>query len=341
MLVGAGTAIDDTSAAPTWRLSAPLAAERLVLWRQTLGDGPAAVAAARLRSGCARIATLAAAVRLQARLAGRDQPTVADMSSALTDGDPGLGTLAVPVRDRVEDTAVVFTVAVRRELELLDLRCRQREQLDHGLGPSFAARGPQGVRALLVGAPGTGKTLAASWLATRLGQPLYRVDLAAVASKYIGETEQNLGRLLDSAEAADVMLLFDEADALFANRTEVRDASDRHANGVVNYLLARLESHAGIVLLTANSRARFDAAFARRLDAVIEIPLPGPEERRALWRTHLGNAHALTPAEFNRLAATADLAGGHIRNVVLTAALIARAAGHPVHWADIIAALTS
>ncbi len=183
--------------------------------------------------------------------------------------------------------------------------------------------------------------MAASWLATRLGQPLYRVDLAAIASKYIGETEQNLGHLLDVAEAADVILLFDEADSLFANRTEVRDASDRHANAVVNYLLARLEGHAGIVLLTANSRARFDAAFARRLDAVIEIPLPGPEERRSLWRSHLGTSHHISSSDLNRLAAAVDLAGGHIRNVILTAALIARHEQRLIAWDDIFAGLVS
>lgn len=341
LLVGKATLIEGATAAPTWRLIQPDADERRGLWRTALGAGPAAETAARLRSGSARIANLALAIRGAARLAGRDQPEPADVAAALADHDPGLGSLATPVRDQVDDAAVVFPPAVRRELDLLELRCRQREQLESGLGASFVARSAQGVRALLVGAPGTGKTLAGSWLATRLGQPLYRVDLAAVASKYIGETEQNLGRLLDTAEAADVILLFDEADALFANRTEVRDASDRHANGVVNYLLSRLEGHAGIVLLTANSRARFDAAFARRLDAVIEIPLPGPGERRALWRSHLGDGHGLSANDLNRLAAAADLAGGHIRNAVLTAALIARADERPIGWNDVIAALAS
>ena len=139
------------------------------------------------------------------------------------------------------------------------------------------------MRALLVGPSGTGKTLAAGWLATRLGLPLYRVDLASVTSKYIGETEKNLAQLFARAEHAEGVLLFDEADSLFGKRTDVKEANDRFANAQTNYLLQRIESFDGIAILTSNSRARFDSAFTRRLDAVIEFPPPGPEERRALW----------------------------------------------------------
>src|SRR5262249_57421353 len=114
--------------------------------------------------------------------------------------------------------------------------------------------------------------------------PLYRVDLASVTSKYIGETEKNLAQLLARAEQAEVVLLFDEADSLFGKRTDVNEANDRFANAQTNYLLQRIESFDGITLLTSNSRGRFDTAFSRRLDLVIEFPLPGPEERRALWQ---------------------------------------------------------
>ena len=171
---------------------------------------------------------------------------------------------------------------------------------------SASRRGPATGRAcaaLFVGPSGTGKTLAAGWLATRLGMPLYRVDLAAVTSKYIGETEKNLAQLLARAEQAEVVLLFDEADSLFGKRTDVKDSNDRFANAQTNYLLQRIETFDGIALLTSNSRARFDAAFTRRLDAILDFPLPGPEERRALWRSHLGDGHRLPPAELNQLAA--------------------------------------
>src|SRR5207302_11471594 len=145
------------------------------------------------------------------------------------------------------------------------------------------ARYRPGVRALFLGPSGTGKTLAAGWLATQLGLPLFRVDLASITSKYIGETEKNLSQLLARAEHAEVVLLFDEADSLFGKRTDVKDSNDRFANAQTNYLLQRIETFDGIALLTSNSRSRFDAAFSRRLDLIIEFPMPGPEERRAAW----------------------------------------------------------
>jgi SpoVK/Ycf46/Vps4 family AAA+-type ATPase len=183
---------------------------------------------------------------------------------------------------------------------------------------------------------GTGKTLAAGWLATQLGLPLYRVDLAAVTSKYIGETEKNLAQLLARAEQAEVILLFDEADSLFGKRTDVKEANDRFANAQTNYLLQRIETFDGITLLTSNNRTRFDAAFSRRLDLIVEFPAPGPEERRALWLSHLGDAHTLTPRQINQLAVGADFTGGHIRNVVLTAAALARSADRKIEYADVL-----
>jgi SpoVK/Ycf46/Vps4 family AAA+-type ATPase len=223
-----------------------------------------------------------------------------------------------------------------RELELLLLRCRVRDSLADGLGLSAATRYHPGVRALFVGASGTGKTLAAGWLATRLGLPLYRVDLASVTSKYIGETEKNLAQLLARAEHAEVVLLFDEADSLFGKRTDVRDSNDRFANQQTNYLLQRIESFEGITLLTSNGRARFDSAFSRRLDLVIEFPLPGAEERRGLWLSHLGTSHTLTNAELNQIAARVDFSGGHIRNAVLTASAMATAAERRITCDDVI-----
>jgi SpoVK/Ycf46/Vps4 family AAA+-type ATPase len=183
--------------------------------------------------------------------------------------------------------------------------------------------------------------LAAGWLATLLGLPLYRVDLASVTSKYIGETEKNLAQLFAQAERSDVVLLFDEADSLFGKRTEIKDSNDRFANAQTNYVLQRIESYDGIVLLTSNSRSRFDGAFSRRLDMIIEFPAPGPEERRGLWVAHLGVEHRLTAYELNRLAATVDLAGGHIRNVVLTAAVVAQDAGRSIGFADLVVGLVA
>ena len=160
-----------------------------------------------------------------------------------------------------------------------------------------------------------------------------------MTSKYIGETEKNLAELFARAEHAEVVLLFDEADSLFGKRTDVKDSNDRFANQQTNYLLQRIESFDGIALLTSNSRSRFDAAFTRRLDAIIEFPLPRPEERRALWLAHLGEHHRLDVGEINRIAASCDLAGGHIRSAVLAAAALAGVRGDAVGYEDVVVAV--
>ena len=208
------------------------------------------------------------------------------------------------------------------------------------MGVTLKSRYQMGVKALFTGPSGTGKTLAAGWLATHLAMPLYRVDLASVTSKYIGETEKNLSQLLGRAEQEDVVLLFDEADSLFGKRTDVKDSNDRFANAQTNYLLQRIESYSGVVILTSNSKARFDPSFTRRLDMMIDFPLPSPEERRAIWLNHLGSFHTLSKGNINQLSVQCDLSGGHIRNVALTAAVIAKHDKRKISMEDVITALT-
>jgi len=324
-----------------WSLPVPARDERETLWAGYLQDPAlAATLAAAHRQGAGRIARLARLAGQLAEVDGLAEPAREHVYGAAWQAEEGgLGALAQPLPGVIPPEALVLPAHCRQELELLLARCRQREELARGLGVTLTAGYRCGVRALLVGPSGTGKTLAAGWLASRLELPLYRVDLAAVSSKYIGETEKNLALLLARAEHADVVLLFDEADSLFGKRTDIRDANDRYANQQTNYLLQRIETYDGIVLLTSNSRARFDSAFSRRLDVILEFPLPGPEERRALWRRHLGEAHGLATAEFNRLAALSDLGGGHIRNAVLSAAVLARGAGRSIAYADLLAGL--
>jgi SpoVK/Ycf46/Vps4 family AAA+-type ATPase len=248
--------------------------------------------------------------------------------------------LALALPEPVPDEALVLGAATAAELQRALQRCAQREQLHTGLGHAARTRASDGVRLLFTGASGTGKSLAAQWLASRLGLPVQRVDLAATMSKWIGETEKNLSALLARAEHADVVLLFDEADALFGKRTEVANGNDRFANAQTNFLLQRIESHSGIIVLTSNSRTRFDPAFVRRLDAIIDFPPPDAQARRGLWAAHLGEAgHALDPADLNRLAAGADLPGGHIRNAVLAAQAHARASAQPLAFHDLVSAL--
>ena len=319
----------DGEPAAEWAVPLPLPAERAALWSARLPADAAQRLGQRHRHSAAQIEQLARTARHHVRLAaGAAQPpgsaeaalTEAQVHHATRQGTPGgLGSLAQWLPDGVPDDALVVSPTLRSALVALRGRCERRDGLADPLGPAARTRYRPGVRALLVGASGTGKTLAVGWLASQLGLPLYRVDLASVASKYIGETEKNLAQLFARAEHAEVVLLFDEADSLFGKRTEVKDANDRFANQQTNYLLQRIECFDGIALLTSNSRARFDAAFTRRLDAIIEFPAPGPEERRALWLAHLGTHHRLNDGQINRIAAACDLAGGHIRNATFAA----------------------
>jgi ATPase family associated with various cellular activities (AAA) len=322
----------------SWRVPLPLPHERVVLWQAHLPPDAAEQIGRAHRQAPAHIAHLARAARHQARLAGDEVIEERHVKLAARQGAAGeLGTLAQLLPDDVADEALVMAPELRAAVDALRQRCLLRECLADRLGPSSRTRYRPGVKALLVGASGTGKTLAVAWLACRLGLPLYRVDLASVASKYIGETEKNLAQLFARAEHAEVVLLFDEADSLFGKRTDVKDANDRFANQQTNYLLQRIETFDGIAVLTSNSRARFDSAFTRRLDAIIEFPAPGPQERRALWLAHLGGAHRLDVAQVNRIAASCDLAGGHIRNATLASA--ATAGPQPIGYEGLCAAI--
>jgi hypothetical protein len=334
-----GTIDHDGIAAPSWQLKVPDATERAALWQASIGSSELAVnLGAEHRHGAGRIAQLGRAAHHIAQLDGAPRIERRHVRAAgWTSEGAGLRGLAEPIEDDVPDHGLVTTAPLRRDLELLVLRCRHRDGQLGDLGPAMRARHRPGVRALFVGPSGTGKTFAASWLASRLCAPLYRVDLAAVTSKYIGETEKNLAQLLAQAEHEEIVLLFDEADSMFGKRTDVKDANDRFANAQTNFLLQRIEAFDGIVILTSNSRSRIDAAFTRRIDAVIEFPPPGPEERRALWQVHLGDGHALDAPSINRLAAVCDLAGGHVRNAVLCASLLARRAGRRIGLPDVVA----
>ena len=326
-----------------WEIPVPPRDERRALWQSYLDD---AALAAELADdhvhGSGRIRQLARLARREASMNNRETPNRDDvMQASWTTEEGNLGSLVQAVTSRIPDEALVLPKTTRDDLRQLLQRCQTREDLDDNLGITLRARYQIGVRALLVGPSGTGKTLVASWVATRLGLPLYRVDIASVVSKYIGETEKNLAALLAKAEQTEIVLLFDEADSLFGKRTEIKDANDRHANSQTNYLLQRIETYRGIVILTSNSRGRFDSAFTRRLDKVIEFALPAPEERRALWQSHLGDGHELSRKELNRLALGSDLAGGHIRNAVLAAAVQAKSNRRRIVFDDIILGLES
>lgn len=205
----------------------------------------------------------------------------------------------------------------------LERRCCHRERLLAQLGPAFGTSQNRGVRALFTGSSGTGKTLAARILAAELGMDIYRIDLAAVVNKYIGETEKNLHRVLTEAEALDVILLLDEGDALLGNRTEVRSANDRYANLETDYLLQRLEQYQGIVFITTNTAENIDGSFQRRMDVVVNFVAPQAEERWQIWQFHLPQTHQVTTAYLEEVAIRCEMTGGQIRNAALHATLLA------------------
>lgn len=188
-----------------------------------------------------------------------------------------------------------------------------------------------GCRALFYGPPGTGKTLTASLLGKATGREVYKVDLSMVVSKYIGETEKNLATLFDKAEHKDWILFFDEADALFGKRTQVRDAHDRYANQEVSFLLQRVETYDGLVILASNLATNVDEAFARRFEQLVHFPVPRQGERRLLWQKGVPAAASLEAGvDLNQLAGRHELSGGMIMNAIRHACLRAIARGEDV-----------
>jgi SpoVK/Ycf46/Vps4 family AAA+-type ATPase len=194
-----------------------------------------------------------------------------------------------------------------------------------------------GVTALFTGESGTGKTLAAEVLAASLDLDLYRIDLASVVSKYIGETEKNLKRVFDAADSSGAVLLFDEADAIFGKRSEVRDSHDRYANLEISYLLQRMETYRGLAILTTNLKSALDKAFMRRLRFVVPFPFPDAAARARIWRLMFPPKVPVSNLDCERLARM-QLSGGNIRTIALGAAFLAASAGEPVSMAHAITA---
>jgi hypothetical protein len=188
-----------------------------------------------------------------------------------------------------------------------------------------------GYKSLFYGPPGTGKTLTASLLGKITGKDVYRIDLSMVVSKFIGETEKNLGKVFDMAEHRNWILFFDEADALFGKRTSTSSSNDRYANQEVAYLLQRVEDYDGLIILASNLKSNIDEAFARRFQSMIHFPLPGEEERLKLWQNAFnGSVELADDVDFKALAHKHAMAGGSIVNVLLYCVLVQRQSGQPV-----------
>ena len=245
-----------------------------------------------------------------------------------------MGNLAQRVQPRFQPEELVLPVEQSRQFNDI-LHAMRSLTLVHYHWGTARAWNESGLSVLFCGTPGTGKTMAAEALGNALGLPMYRIDLSQVVNKYIGETEKNLRRIFDAAELSDCILFFDEADALFGKRTEVRDAHDRFANIEISYLLERMERFKGLAILATNRRKDLDEAFMRRLRYVIEFPVPGIEERLRIWQQVFPAAVDTSELDMRFLARQFQLSGGHIRSIAFNACLRAADSSRPERQARV------
>lgn len=322
------------------RIEKPARAEQHRLWQQALG--PAAERARTAAEG------VAAQFRLSAREIARIGREIAHSAGpGAIDGllwrscrqleRTRLEGLAQPIDSRAGWDDLVLPSAQTARLRDIAAHARHRLTVYERWG--FAAKSARGLglSVLFAGESGTGKTMAAEVLAGELQLELFRIDLSAVVSKYIGETEKNLARVFDAAEDSGAVLLFDEADALFGKRTEVKDSHDRYANIEVSYLLQRMEAYRGLAILTSNQKAALDLAFQRRLRFVVHFPFPDAPQREAIWRGIFPPATPTRGLDHAKLARL-HVAGGSIRNIALNAAFSAAQTSEPVGMAHLLQA---
>lgn len=337
---------------PAWSDDVPLVvetarlttSERTDLWTRQLGSLADTVdvddLASQFAFGPKEVAAAVDSAKASARLDGGSPTSAGLRRGARLQNAAGLERLSRRVAPGVSWDDLVLPDATLEQLQELTVRARHRERVlrDWRMRPG-GGRGT-GVTALFAGDSGTGKTMAAEVIAGDLGLDMYAVDLATVVDKYIGETEKNLERIFTEASNVSAVLLFDEADAIFGKRSEVRDAHDRYANIESAYLLQRMESFDGVAVLSTNLRANLDDAFTRRLDMVIDFPMPDEQARLALWKRCLdGPVPASTDLQLKAFADAFPLAGGNIRSAAITAAYMAAGSGRDVDVEHLTAAI--
>lgn len=319
-------------------LSALAPKEQAIVWRTRLG-----AAALKANGALDRVTdhftlglsdTEAAAATARRKL-GPDSDTARVLwDAARSVARPRLRDLATEMRAKAYLDDLILPERERDTLRAITAQVRQRRKVYEDWGFSQGGARGQGVAVLFSGPSGTGKTLAAEVLATELELDLFRIDLSRVVSKFIGETEKNLAAVFDAAEDGGSILLFDEADALFGKRSEVKDSHDRYANMEISFLLQRMEAYRGLAILTTNFRAALDKAFARRLRFIVEFPFPGFEERLAIWSRIFpveAQTDGIDPARLAQLG----VAGGAIRNIALNAAFLAVEEQGPITMAHL------
>jgi SpoVK/Ycf46/Vps4 family AAA+-type ATPase len=301
----------------------PTPEEQAVAWTTALGpeaSETAAQLASQFSLGLPEIDGIAAR---QAALGRADLPGL--WNACLERTRPRLDLLAERIEPRADWDDLVLPDDSRKLLNEISAQVDSRSTVYDTWGFRRKMSRGLGISALFAGESGVGKTMAAEVIANQLHLNLYRIDLSAVVSKYIGETEKNLRRLFDAADGGGAILFFDEADALFGKRSEVKDSHDRYANIEVNYLLQRMEAYTGLAILATNMRSALDLAFTRRLRFIVNFPVPGPTERKRIWLkvfppdTPLELDDPALKVDFDRLAKV-NLTGGSIHNAALNAA---------------------
>ena len=315
-------------------LPAATATERLAAWsdaaaRFGLVAQELSTVATRLPAGMATIEHVCR--ETAAALAGSERDCSVDLDARCRQQlEHKLGKLATRVVRKASRDELILPRELREAIDELIAGVRLRHVVYDGWGFGHSSS-LRGLTALFYGPPGTGKSMVAGMIASELGLELYRVDLSAVTSKWLGETEKHLAELFDAAEGGELVLLFDEADALFAKRTEVESSHDRYANLGTSYLLQRLDDFAGIALLTSNSESSIDEAFKRRLSFRLQFQFPEADMRAKLWAAHLpADVPRAADIDFGELADRFQLSGGNIRNCLLRAAFLAAREGAPL-----------
>ncbi len=344
--------VGSTTWDPQWSTESPLLAdapvlggrERLALWERELGThdpalDPASLAV-HLALGPGQVRKAVRAAEASARMSGG--PVSADdlRRGVRAQNAAGLERLARRIEPEVTWDDLVLAPTVLRGLKEVAARARHRDTVLTDWRMRRGGGRGHGVTALFAGDSGTGKTMSAEVIASDLGLDLYTVNLATVVDKYIGETEKNLERIFAEAGGVNAVLFFDEADAIFGKRSDVRDAHDRYANIESAYLLQRLETFDGLAVLATNLRANIDDAFTRRLDAIIDFPEPTEELRSSLWRRCLAPPLPIEDdIDYDFLASSFEFAGGNIRSASTTAAYLAAAQGVAVGMPQLVAAV--
>ena len=341
LIVSARQALPVERACSSHLIDKPDRADQKRLWQRALG-----ARAAKLNGGLDQlVGQFRFSARTIASIAGSLAADGSDDDAGLWrmcrhNGRKHLDDLAERIRPNAGWDDLVLPDAQLNTLKQIGAHLRQRIRVYEEWG--FAHRGARGlgVSALFSGESGTGKTLAAEVLANELSLDLYRIDLSSVVSKYIGETEKNLRRVFDAAEDSGALLLFDEADALFGKRSEVKDSHDRYANIEISYLLQRMEAYRGLAILTSNMKAALDRAFQRRLRFVVNFPFPDAVHREAIWRRAFPARTPLDGIDYAKLARL-HLPGGNIRSIVLNAAFLAAETDEPVTMSHLLHAARS